>query len=397
MRRTPRSDPPATALFDLPGPPGDAGLTHGSLIRDVLTHPRLDAYLRDMLAIKKIDADELARQSMRWLDTLPAPYREEIDGMSLGARVPTADVAAFLYADIAGPPGPGFGSVAALSPTDSILITGTQCPSPLAATELLPDDGPGCSAFTTRVAGVDWVARNCDWYRATLQRGTAAVVHRTPNRHAVMALGLLGDIDADTAVNDRQLWLHLHTLPAIDRPRADRSIISWLFWARSALEQCATLDELEAFIRETDRDRGVIVVALDGKSGQSAVFECTRAGYERHEPQPHDAGRLFATNHCRRQHPTQPRPFARPGSTITRLDRLRTITADHPPEHAPDDLIDMLADPHVEMRNAESLRTIYSAVCAPREKQIYFAAGGWPEDRPAASTGHWTKIAWPFS
>ncbi|MEO0631482.1 MAG: hypothetical protein AAFY46_12280, partial [Planctomycetota bacterium] len=65
------------------------------------------------------------------------------------------------------------------------------------------------------------------------------------------------------------------------------------------------------------------------------------------------------------------------------------------PEHAPDDLIDTLAHETVEMRTPPVLRTIYSTVCNPRTGECWFASGT-PEGQPAASTGQWLRVPWPF-
>lgn len=396
MTRTPLQ------LINVPGPPGDAGIAYGRHVADLLAPARREAYIADIARIKVVDRADLARQAQTWLARLPVAYQNEIDGMAIGARVSTLAVAEFLFADIASPT-TALSSTPTATPTathpPTNPATHTHAPAP-AAPELQlgaidqPADGPMCSGGVIRIGPDAWVMRNCDWYHATLQRGTAAVVHHTPRRHAVMALGLLGDIDADTAVNSARLWLHIHTLPALDTPAPAKSCISWLFWARSALEECATLDELEAFIAQTQRDRGVIVVALDGKTGESAVFECTRTASLRLAE---DRGRLIATNHRRSQHPPTPRNGSRPGSTISRYHGMCRLLDAAPPEHGPDDLIDILADPDVEMRTPPHLRTIYSAVCCPQARRAWFSAGDYPADIPAASAGTWRPVPWPFN
>ena len=54
-------------------------------------------------------------------------------------------------------------------------------------------------------------------------RGCAAVVHETPHRIPVMAVGIRGDIDIDTGLNAEGQRLHLHTLHAKDDPPAARN------------------------------------------------------------------------------------------------------------------------------------------------------------------------------
>ena len=116
--------------------------------------------------------------------------------------------------------------------------------------------------------GKCWIGRNCDWLTPTLTRGVSAVVHEIPNRIPIMAVGIRGDIDLDTGLNAEGLWIHLHTLHATDPMPTGMPYISWLFWAREALETCASLDDLERFIETTARDRGVMVIASEGGSGR---------------------------------------------------------------------------------------------------------------------------------
>lgn len=377
---------PSFQVLDLPGPVGEAGFAYGRACRSLLTE-RLEPYLADMGQIHRVGRDDLAAQAQRWMRRLPERYQEQMGAMADGAGVSLAAVASFLYADIAHPGPEWAGSAGAC------VAAGEACLQGGVEGGVEGGEG-GCSGviFNGSVAGGPdaWVARNCDWYRATLRRGTAAVVHRVPHRIPCVAVGLMGDIDADTGMNAERLWLHVHTLRATDEPRAGVSCISWLFWMREALETCATLADVEGFIDRTDRDRGVMLLAVDGKSGESAVYECTRSSWRRIDPQPReDSGHLIATNHHRHKHPPEDQPRAsRPGSTVSRFTRLRRILVRHPPEHLPDDLIDVLADPEVEMREATELRTIYSAVACPARGEVWFGSG----DAPAASRGVWRKL-----
>jgi len=356
-------------IVDLPGPPEEAGYSHGRLIASFFEPAFLDAYLDSLSRINRCDPPDLVSQADRWLDNLPTHHQVEIDAMGAGAGVTPSLMARFLYADIA-------------RPSRGLPVDPAR-----------PAQGPMCSGIIARHDHEPWIARNCDWLAATLVRGTAGVVHRLPNRIPVMAVGIAGDIDVDTGLNAEGLWLHLHTLMATDDPPRDRTTISWLFWAREALETCATLDDLERFIEATSRDRGVIAVAAHGPSGQGAVFECTRADHVRHDL---DATWIAATNHplAKRLSPERV-ARSREGSTVARHGAMCALLEDGPPEHLPDDLIDVLADPRVEMRTPTYLRTIYSAIARPGEGEIWFAAGR-PDGTPAASTGDWSRVAAPF-
>ncbi|MEM7630198.1 MAG: C45 family peptidase [Planctomycetota bacterium] len=397
------SRPPPLPVEVLQGPPGDQGLAHGRALRDqsVLTPAFVARYLGACAPLTRTEPGDLINQATRWIAELPPHIPDEIDGMARGARMPFDDVLAFLYADIAKPsrtPGAAPGDDArTLNPAatgdEHDLIARPRSTTP-------PPPGPMCSAVVHHDAHASpWIARNCDWLTATLARGTSAVVHRLPGRHPTLGVGIRGDIDVDTGLNAAGLWLHLHTLYAIDPIPADRPRISWLFWAREALETCATIDELEAFIDATARDRGVLVVAATPSKG--AVFECGRATCTRHDAEP---GRpLTATNHSPAKHiDDDRRSRARPGGSIARACRLRDALASHAPEHLPDDLAELLADPEIEMDRRPGSRlhaatgpspisTIYSAVASPRDRAVWFAQGS-ADGAPAPSTGHWHQL-----
>ncbi len=351
------------SLINLPPDPEDAGFVHGKHLAPMLDRVHAE-FMRRFCEFKRLSPEAMRTQSLAWLDDLPAHIQAEIAAMAKGSRRPLADIAELLYADIAIPGDPSV------------------------------PEGPMCSAVVTRLDGAAWVARNTDWYPPLLLRGCEGVVHNTPGRIPTLALGIRGDIDVDTGVNAEGLWLHAHTMHAKALPRSDTPRISWLFWLREALETCASLADVESMLSRVERDRGIILVALDSKTQDAAVFECAIDRHTRVDP---TGDHLLATNHPADRHPTDPARLARsqPSSTTSRLQALRDICDKHPPEHAPDDLIDTLAHESVEMRTPPVLRTIYSAVCNPRKGECWFASGT-PVGRPAASTGRWLRVPWPF-
>jgi len=359
-------------VIDLAGRPQDAGRTHARFLEGLLSSGFRVAYLDRLGAITRTDRDDLRSQAELWLERLPEEFQLEIGGMAFGAGVVTIEVAEFLYADIAAA-SPARRPVGSLGVDQAIA-------------------GPMCSAATVATGpGRQLVARNCDWLSVILSRGVAATVHRIPYRIPVMALGVRGDIDVDTGVNAEGLWVHLHTLPAMDDPARQRTTISWLFWAREALETCATLDELERFIGATGRDRGVIVVACEGRTGESAVFECGRSTHERHDRR---GVWQIATNHSPvRAISVERGAKARAGSTVARFCGLRRATERG--DRDAESLKEMLSREDVEMRTPEHLRTIYSAVFDPGRGEGWFA---WGDDRgtPAASAGRWARVRAPF-
>lgn len=381
----------AIRIDDLPGSPAEAGYEHGKRLADLLDPSFCEPYIRGLCAILRVERADMSDQAARWLSKLPPHYQIEIDAMASGAGATLEIAREFLYADIARPTATDqtagrdgvFGAI--VDPED-----GSSCASGAG--------GPMCSGALVERAGAAWVARNCDWLSATLTRGTACVIHRTPGRIPVLALGIRGDIDIDTGMNAAGLWVHIHTLYAPGEPRGDRTCISWLFWAREALETCASLDELQRFIDATERDRGVIVLAAEGSTGKRAIFECSRSDARRIDA--NGEAPLLATNHHQRKNPPVDEEIRREAmglaprrgsSTIARYCGLRDEIAHRASGPYPDALIESLASERVEMRTPVHLRTIYSVVCRPSEPAIWFTSGS-ADGKPAASRGTWERV-----
>lgn len=399
--------PPFRALH-LRGPPNEAAHAYGLAFADTY-HATRTKYLAELVRTARLSEAQTLKQAEVWLSRLPSRDQLQIESMAQAMQAAPLEFALYLYADIAGN---SANPASMCSPEDLARLACTEHQDQ-AGTQ--PQSGPMCSTLVTPCpaapahAGLDtrpWVARNCDWLPITLIRGTCAVFHHNPGpgRIAFVALGIMGDLDCDTGLNRAGLWLHMHTMYSGDLPRpasAGVPSISWLFWMRHALETCETIADVEAFIAAHDRDRGVILIAVSGRTGQAALFECSRCSYLRVDPLPRSdpvagpAGTLLVTNHCRAKHPEMPEHhrraagISRPNSTVRRYNRLLEIMAQHPPEFGPDDLMDTLADDEIEMRTAESVRTIYSVVAQPASERIWFASGAVP----AASRGTWHNVA----
>lgn len=362
-------------LYRLEGGPGDAGVAHGRALGEMLSRGFFERYIGLLGEVIGFEREDLGMQAARWLSGLPEQFQEEIAGMGVGSGLGTQGVAEFLFADIA----------RATPTADRVgervergIVEGVG-------------DGPMCSAFIGRMeCGSVWIGRNCDWLVPTLTRGTAAVMHATPHKIPVLAVGIRGDIDIDTGLNAEGLWLHLHTLYASDDPPRDRTCISWLFWAREALESCATLDELERFVESTGRDRGVLAIAGDGKSGEAAIFECTRAGHLRHGMDPNVIA--CVTNHSPgRSEVERLGSVYRSGGSLARQRAMRWVISEGRVRRGPDDVMALLGAEEVEMRSARWLRTIYSAVVRLDDSALWFASGS-EDGTPAASGGRWQRV-----
>ena len=367
-----------------PGQPGDAGVAHGRAGYDLYEPRFVRAYTDQLGEAIGFTIDDLDRQSARWMDALPDCYQEEVHGIAYGAGAPVSAVRALLFADIAVPTRP-------TAPEGDQSVTGA-----------ITAGGPMCSALiaplkTTPGDGLPWLGRNCDWLTPTLMRGTAGVVHRVPNRIPSIVVLFWGYIEIDTGMNAEGLWLHLHTIHAVDPVPENRPMISWLFWAREALETCATINEVDAFAARTARDKGVLAICLEGKTGNAAVFECGRGTSVRHDYDTSSISEAVClTNHSpAKQIDDNTAWRGLPSGTIGRQRALRKQTREHAIEEGPDDLIRALAADGVEMRTPRWLRTIYACVVEPRSRALWFAAGS-ADGSPAASGRGWSRVRWDW-
>ncbi len=149
---------------------------------------------------------------------------------------------------------------------------------------------------------------------------------------------------------------------------------------------------MEVFLDETDRDSGMLLFAVDGKTNEIALFECLCAQHYRRDPQD---GWIVGTNHfCTLNDPTLGDEDY-PLSTTRRFRRMEDLTRDLAGEPKvpglPGGLIRILADDGIERREGR-LITAYSNVACPATGETWYSFGGYP----AASQGNWQRLEWPW-
>jgi hypothetical protein len=156
---------------------------------------------------------------------------------------------------------------------------------------------------------------------------------------------------------------------------------------------CRTLSDVEAFLNENNRDGGMLLFAVDGKTNEFAVFECFCSKYVQRDS---SERWIVGTNHyCACEDPTLGDDEGSV-STLSRYSRMKSLVRDlytsQTPRSLPTDLIRILADDKIERRNKD-LVTAYANVACPNSGEVWYTFGGYP----AASAGNWQRLEWPWA
>jgi len=297
------------------------------------------------------DMAKLHKGALPWLRRLPKRFQEELEGMAAGANLPLQRLAEWSYIE--------------------------QCES------------KSCSAavgfFNERV----WVARNNDSYVSELWG--YAIIREVEGRIPTINFSMEGDVSTPTGINKDKLWLHYNFLSAWDEPEPGRPHVPAYVFLAEALEMCRNLGDVEAFLKETHRDGGMMLFAVDGKTNDFAVFNCLCARYFRRDPS--EAWNI-GTNHYCACEDLNLSTDAGSVSTLNRFQRMKSLVQnlyDMPtPPDLPADLIRILSNDEIEMRS-EELVTVYANVVCPTSGEIWYTLGGYP----AASAGNWQRLEWP--
>lgn len=331
----------------LAGTPREIGRAAGRALG-----PRLDEnigrYIRERpRRPDALDLPALRRGALPWLRTLPQRFQDELEGLAEGANLPLQRVAEWSYV------------------------------------ESCVDDR--CSGFVGQLGPHVWVARNNDMFAP--DAWGYATIREVTGRIATLSFGQEGDVFTATGVNRDRLWLHHQALPTSDAPRPGRPHLSGWVLLTDMLETCSTIGDVEARLGEVDRDEGMLLFAVDGKSDEFAILECACRRVARRAP---TGPWLVGTNHACALGRTAPADSSQ--SRHTRMEAMATdLYARESRVDLPADLIAILADDHVE-RRGQDFATVYANVGCPATGELWFTFGG----HPAASRGEWLPIAWPW-
>ena len=194
-------------------------------------------------------------------------------------------------------------------------------------------------------------------------------------------------------VSRERLWLHMNGFFSTDARRRHAPLMPYVLLIREAMETCRTIAELEDLIRVCDRDNGMAIYAVDGKTDEAVLFECGLSTYVRRDPVTAktlvSCSRDLSVREVVHGQAVSPKARIFGSNTRDRVARLETLLTETAMTDLPADLIGILADPGVEDESG----TVYSNVACPGEGMLWFGCGALP----AASAGTWHRIEWPWS
>jgi hypothetical protein len=319
--------------------------------------PRLEAnierYIRERVPHgTRLNVEAWRSGALPWLLSLPARFLEEFEGLAIGSDLPLQRLAEWAYLEI---------------------ILASQC-----------------SGAIITIDQRAWVARNNDMFAPGMWG--YVVIREVRGRIPTISFGMEGDVFTPTGINQDKLWLHYNYLPTWDTPAVGKLHLPCYALMVEALETCQTLQDLEALLQRIQRDDGMLLFAVDGKTNAFALYECTCTEVYKRES---SNGWLVGTNHyCvhpKASLPNEPGPL----STARRYTRIETLAgnlyARNTPASPVHELIRILADDAIEARNGEIV-TACSNVACPSTQEIWHTFGGYP----AASQGNWQRLAWPW-
>jgi hypothetical protein len=337
-------------IYHFKGNPREIGFAAGRMLGN-----RLEQTLNHYIANQPIpkDMEKLHLNALSWLSSLPRRFQEEFEGLAAGANIPLQLLAEYNYIE--------------------------EC------------DIKQCSGAIYLFENKAWVARNNDSYVPELWGYTT--IREVEGRIPTITFSMEGDVFAPTGINMEKLWLHYNFLSAWDQPASTKPHFPAYVFLTEALELCRCISDVEMLLNETDRDGGMLLFAVDGKTNEFALFECLCSKYYKREP---SNGWIVGTNHfCTCEDLTLGDADREPLGTLSRFswmeNLMQTLSTSQKSPNLPIDLIRILADDQIERRD-NRLVTVYSNVACPGTGEIWYTFGGYP----AASKGNWHRLEWPW-
>ena len=339
-------------IYHFKGNPREIGFTAGRMLGNRLEQV-LSHYIAEFPDPK--DMEKLHTGALSWLRSLPKRFQEEFEGLAEGANIPLQRLVEFTYIE--------------------------EC------------EVKQCSGAIYPCENKVWVARNNDTYVPELWGYTT--IREVEGRIPTINFSMEGDIFTPTGINKEKLWLHYNFLSVWDKPASNKPHFPGYVFLTEALELCHNISDVETLLNEIDRDGGMLLFAVDGKTNEFALFECLCSKYYKREP---SNGWIVGTNHfiaC--EDLTLGDADREPLGTLSRYSRMesliQTLSASQTSPNLPADLIRILADDQIERRVKDKrLVTAYSNVACPSTGEIWYTFGGYP----SASKGNWQRLEWPW-
>jgi len=333
-------------IFYFKGSPREVGLSNGKALGKKLDWI-IGRLIEGIEHIYGMDIQKLEKEALPWLYSLPVHFQEELEGIAEGAGIPLKRVVEGFFAE--------------------------QCAN------------DSCTGFICLIDGGAWVARNNDYILPELWGYT--IIRDIDSRIPTMIFGTEGEVFSATGLNKEKIWLHYNWLPVWDNPSGKKQCLFPYVFLREALETCSTIRDIANLLENIERNGGMSLFVIDGKSNEFCIFECTCSNHKKREPQ--DAY-LCATNHyCAFRTPDGFQNGTR--NSLDRLQRIERLLKDKTFNELPEDLIQILKDPKIEQSSKEA-GTVYSNIACPGKELVWHAYGG----SPAASRGTWHQLNWPW-
>ncbi|TKJ46831.1 hypothetical protein CEE34_06830 [Candidatus Aerophobetes bacterium Ae_b3a] len=333
-------------IFYFKGSPREVGLSNGKALGKKLDWI-IGRIIEGIEDICGINIQKLEKEALPWLHSLPVHFQEELEGIAEGADIPLRRVAEWFFA--------------------------FQCAN------------NGCTGLIRLIDGDVWVARNNDYILPELWGYT--IIRDVDGRIPTMIFGTEGEVFSATGVNKERLWLHYNWLPVWDKPSEKKQCLFPYVFLREALETCSSITDVADLLEDIERDGGMNLFVIDGKSNEFCIFECSCSSCKKRKPQ---YAHLSATNHyCASRIPDGFQNGSR--SSLDRLQRTEELLKDKAFDKLPENLIQILKDSKIEQSSKEA-GTIYSNVACPGKELVWYAYGEFP----AASRGTWHQLNWPW-
>lgn len=316
------------------------GIKIGQALKQELKS-NIDHYINQVKETFGLDHQKLNDHAMTWFHQLPMDYQIEIQGIAEGSDLPIETLAKWYYSDYCTP--------------------------------------GGCTSFITMIDDDVWIGRNNDYLQTNLWDYTSII--EVEGKLPIMLFGLAGSSFSGTGYNQSKLWIHYNFLPVWDLPQQSKNVMPAFVWIRKALESCTSIEEVEDLLHSTNRDGGMNLFLVDGKTNEYAVYECSCQAFHKRKVKPVMVG----ANHYHEM--KIPKGVSSPGS-IKRQQRVEELIHLNQPNSL-EDLIHILSDEQVEVRTP-GYGTVYANVACPATDFICFAADAYP----AASKGNFKQINW---